>query len=87
MKRLTACILLAVLLFTTFSACSGGPSVTLMNFIDASDTSLDFGGVVVTVCSESEVEEMIFEQTANTTMYDAILARFDELEKKYNCTF
>lgn len=85
MKRVFSLVLLSAFVLSIFSACSSAPATSLMSFIDESDDSLDFGGIAVTVCSESEVDTMIFEQLSNTTMYDAIIARLNEIEKKYNC--
>ena len=84
MKKVISLLILSAIILSVFTACSPA-EVNLLSFMDNSDTTLDLKGKTVTICAEGEVNTQLFEQKANTTMYDAIINRLGEFEKKYNC--
>ncbi len=85
MKKVFSVILLSVFILTVFTSCTSGSGTTLLSFIDPDGGSFDLSGKTVTISSESEVKDSLFEQTANTSMYDAIIKRLNDISKKYNC--
>ena len=85
MKKVLSIILLSVLILTVFTSCTSGSGVTLLNFINSEADAIDMDGKTVSISSESDYKDALFEQMENTAMYDAIINRLDEIEKKYNC--
>ena len=83
MKRFIALAVAAVLTFFTFTSCSG-EQISLLEFIDDGDSNVrDLSNETITILDE---QDNIFDIKENTTLYDLVLARMDEIEKKYNCT-
>ncbi len=85
MKKLSALILLAAITVSMFSACSGGETPELLSFLSEDDNSINLWGDTVVFLQEHDLDESLYEQAFNTRMYDELLERFDEIEKKYNC--
>lgn len=87
MKKTTAIIILTLMILSVFTSCGGGTEITLMDFLGADTGELDLGGQKIILIGESDPEYGLIDGTAaaNTTLYDCILGRFDEINKKYNC--
>lgn len=85
MKKIFSLFLLLAFALSVLSAC-GGPEVTLLDFIGTDDGTIDLSGQEIIFLGESDIDSgMIFDHIMeNTTLYDCILERFDEINKRYN---
>ncbi len=84
MKKAISIILLSALVLTIFTSCTSS-GITLLDFIDPEGSTVNMYGKTVTISSESDYKDSLFEQKANTEMYDAIIDRLNNIEQKYNC--
>ena len=89
MKKIIALLLVTAFSVITFSACSN-TEVELLDFLGNQNETLDLKGKTITFLGETDVDsETGFIDSAfikiNTAMYDAVIERIDEIEKRYNC--
>lgn len=86
MKKIFTFILLSAFAISILSSC-GGSETTLMDFIGADSGIIDLDGKEFIFIGDNEGDENSIidgQIQANTTLYDAILKRFDEINKRYN---
>ncbi len=86
MKKFLSAILVSIFALTALTAC-GGTEITLLDFIGASTEGVDLEGRTMVFIGETFAEEALIDEQvkANTTLYDCILERFEEINKRYNC--
>lgn len=85
MKKIIAILLILTFTMITFSSCGGVP-VELLDFIGSDDGVIDLGGKDFIFLGDNEGDENSIidgQIQANTTLYDAVLKRFDEINKRY----
>ncbi len=85
MKFKKLALVVAVMLFVT--ACAGD-APQLLDFLGNEVTELDFEGMIFRIFHDSDNDLRYVDESSNATtvQHEKLLARLDEVEKKYNCT-
>ena len=80
-------IALIIALLLSVSACSGS-TVELLDFIGEMKTELDFEGMTFRIfhTGDHDLRYVDKEASASSLRQEKLLARLDDVEKKYNCT-
>ena len=86
MKKIISALLVLVFAMATFTSCSG-EEITLLDFLKAGTDELDLDGQEIVILGETFADESLFDNQikANTTLYDCVLDRFEEINDRYNC--
>lgn len=86
MKKFIAVILLTFMTLSVFTSCSG-EAATLMDFLGSGAIELDLEGQEIIFIGETFAEDALIDNQVkvNTTLYDCVLGRFEEINKRYNC--
>ena len=76
----------AIIIICLFLVGCGKPA-TLLDFLYEESNSLDLDGEKIVFIGETYADDALIDiqVKANTQLYDCVLERFDEIEKKYDC--